>query len=607
MRVSKSGITSSGTEITDTTEEIFAHRVLGQSRGGDVPLSNGHIHYYTLVTYDTYGRLSEARLLQGVPSALLNTVFDSDDVGDLHLTVLNPTSLSLQWNNPTLSTEKLELYFGESAIIFVGVKDIYGGDLDDIDNLKIELCASFERNSIVAGQGSLGNDRGAQPGAAGASGFDRIGSGGSGSTWPGGFCFTPAEAEEETILTYATVESGLIKGLLSHTSERDTLARRKSYTMSLRAQYKVEDPDTGGSLFEFTTPASTVEFQHPIKLALINKLGKKANLTPGARGEIRGVAACPCPTDGNEPTPPKTETFDGGYINATEPYVVRCEVMYKGEALVDGTPVTVKLFSHRETNDPELLSVKSDKTSITEGIYLTQTVFEEQLDFQGNPVGDLISKSVVEISIQHPSEPDWVDVHVALDYLGFLVDGIHSVRFVGTLFLSADIANPNDNGIDVSEQFASVWMLHPDFPDDSSRSTPVPDGTVVKWELTKEQFGKERPFYIAEELPNAVSGVYSTTRNGVARNIFFGPIGNIEAHHVTKTCGTSPPKDCCIGEEYTIKASVIHGDQSAFDGLIFNYTCEISDKFTDCIGDYFLIPSFCDYSSYRSIISPSTH
>ena len=577
--VSRDGITSSGTEIADTTEEIFAHRVLGQSRGGDVPLANGHIHYYTIVTYDTFGRLSESRLLQGVPSALLDTIFDSDDVEDLHLTMLNPTSLSVQWTNPTLSTEKLELYFGESAIIFVGVNDIYGGDLNDIDNLEIQVCTTFQTNSIVAGTGSLGNDRGAIPDTIGTGGLD--GTGGSGTTWPGeSSCFIPPEAEDETILTYATVESGLIKGLLSHTAEREKLSRRKSYTMSLRAQYKVEDPETKDRLFEFNTPATTVEFQHPIKIALINKLNKKASLTPGARGKIRGVEACPCPADGDDPDPPKTETFDGGYINATEPYVVRCEVMYKGEALADGTPVTVKLYSHRDTNDPEFLSIKSDKTSITEGIYLTQTVFEEQLDYQGEPIGELISKSVVDIPIQHPTEPDWIDLYVSLDYLGFFVDGIHSIRFIGTLFLSADITKPSDNGIDVSEQFASAWYLNPDFPDDPSRSTPVPDGTVIKWELIKGQYGKERPFYSTDELPNAVSGVYSTTRNGVARNVFFGPVGNVEAHHVIKSCGDSTPKDCCIGEEYTIKANVIYGDQSAFDGLIFNYTCEISE-FTD--------------------------
>ena len=579
IKVSKSGISSSGTEIVDTTEEFFAHRVLGQSRGGDVPLTNGHIHYYTIVTYDTYGRLSEARLLQAVPSALLDTVFDSDDVADLHLTILNPTSLSVQWSNPTLSTEKLELYFGESAVIFVGVRDIFGGDLEDIDNLEIQVCTSFQVNSIIAGSQSLGNDRGPQPGSVG--GPDLDGYGDSGTTWPkASRCFSPEGAKAETILSYAPVKSGLIKGLLSHTDERDVLARRKSYTMSLRAQYKVEDPETKDTIFEFNTSATTVEFQHPLKMSLINKLNKRASLTPGARGLIRGYEICSCSwSDYAEPH--ETEVFDGGYINATEPYVVRCEVMYKGEGLPAGTPVTVSLFSHRDSDDPEFLSVKSSITSITEGTYLTQNVFEGQLDYLGNPTGDLVSKSVVEVSIQHPSEPDWVDIYVSLDYLGFLVDGVHSARFVGTLFLTADISYPNDNGIDISEQFATAWMRHPDFPKDPSRAISVPDGTLIKWELIKGQFGKERPFYSTEELPNAVSGVYSTTRDGVARDVFFGPVGNIESHHIVTNCGGDTPSiECCVGEEYTIKASIISGDQSAFDGFIFNYACD-AQTFTD--------------------------
>jgi len=577
VSVSRNGITSSGIEIVDTTEEFYTHRILGQSRGGDVPLANGHIHYYTLVTYDQYGRLSERRLLQGVPSALSDDVFNSDEVNDLHLTVINPNALSVQWDNPTLSTEKLELYFGESAIIFVNVRDIFGAALNDLDNMNIDVCTRFETNSIIASSRSLGNDRNGQPGL--GSGLDSTG--GSGTTFPSGNCFSPKEAEDETVLSYAAVESGLVKGLLTHTLDRRTLSRRKSYTMSLRASYTVADPDDPTEeLFQYVTPSTTVEFQNPIKMALINKLNKKAAVTPGANGEIAGEVACAC-LDNEGSESPRTISYDGGYINASEPYIARCELQYKGEAIPAGTPVSVSLWSHRDVDDDEFLQVKSDRTFINEGTYSTQTVFEEQLDFQGNPTGDVVSKSVVDIEITHPSEPDWVDVKVALDYLGFLVNGVHSARFIGTLFISADITRPIENGIDFAEQFATVWSLDPDFPQDTSKAVPAPDGTVVKWELIKGQYGKERPFYSTEEIPNAVNGVFSTTRNGVARNVFFGPVGNIEAHEEIKQCGEgSPPEECCIGEEYTIKASVILGDQTAFDGMIFNYTCDIR-KFTD--------------------------
>lgn len=576
---SKGDFSSDGDLILDTQDpnkKYFAHRVLGSDPISDIPLANGYLHYYTLVTYDEFRRFSEPRFLVGIPSSQLDTVFGPEDVEDLHLEVLNPISLSLQWRNPTLRSERLELYFGELALVFVDIKDIYGAELDDIDNLKLEVCTSFEIRSIKARGSKLGNDSATYPPGSREGG---LGNPTSGYEFTEG-CNSEEEAAE-TVLTYATIESGLVKGLLGHTLDRDILARRESYTMNIRAKYVVYDPDSRSEepLFSYYTPGASVVFIHPIRIAILNKLNKKCQVSCGERGRIRGSGACQCPDESENEC--RQIPVDGGYIGAVNPYVVRIELQYKGEALPDGTSINVELFEHYGDLDKNFLKIKSTKTFIREGSYQTSAILSEELNQEGKSTGVLVSKSIVDIDIKHPTEPDWLDIYVSLDYAGLYVDAISTFRFVGTVFISSDITQPSDNGIEVSEQFATVWSLDPDFPDDPTKTLPAPDGTVVKWEIIKGQYGKDRPFYSTEELPSIVSGVYSTTTSGVARNVFFGPVGQVESHNVLKSCGDESSIDCCVGEEYTIKSSVILGEESAYDAMIFWYECDAPLKFTN--------------------------
>ena len=573
VSVDKNGkIQTDGIELLDTMVGYYTHRILGTQNGVDISLSNGHSYYYTIVTYDKFGRLSKSVVLHGVPSSILETVFGSDDVKMLHSFVINPTTLSIQWKNPTLRTEQLNLYFGDVAMCFVNIKDIYGGDLNNVDNIKFEVCASYVPLSILAQSTSLkkGPDD-SKPDIENPSGGLRLP--GSGISFPASRCFSPPEAEDETILKYAILENGLIRGMITHTGNRDILSKRKSYTMTARAKYLVIDENTGNTVFQYNTKPLSVKFTHPIKMAIVNKLNKTCSVTPGQNGVLRGSPVCECSSD-KKSTQQQPEVYTGGYIGATRPYVARVEIQWKGEALPDGTSIDVALYEHKSSTDPDFLSIKSTRTIIREGSYSTSSVLVEELDKNGNFTGEFISKSVVDIEVPHPIEPDWIDLYIKVIYSGFFLEGVHDIRFIGTLFISANIQKPVEDGIEVAEQVAHVWTLDPDFPEDLDKVIPVPDGTVVKWELTKEQYGRDRPFYSTEQLPYPISGVYSTTISSVARSVFFGPVGNIEQHNVVKGCGTTTLK-CCIGEEYSIKASVILGEQSAFDGEIFNYSCNI--------------------------------
>ena len=571
---------SDGQLIVDSVDEVFVHRHKGENeyavREG---LNNGEFHYYSLITYDRLGNISEPRFLVGIPTAQSSLVFTPEEVEDLHIQVVNPETLSLQWNNPTVRSDKLELFFGETSLVFVSVKDIFGGNLDDVSNLKLQVCTSFTERGLQTSEKPIGiNSDGDSLGECFGAGRHHVINGGceNGSDFEEN-CNSPQE-EAETVLTFATVQSGLIKGLLTHTSDKFILARRERYDMAVRGQYKVEDTEIAESLFEFNTEAIQVAFNHPITISLINKLNKRISVPCNVDGGIRGDSACPgenqCGLGDDDPSC-KTEGFNGGFVGASIPYIVRAEFQFKGESLPDGSPVTVQLFKH---GDGFPLDRKSDRTSIREGVYQTSAVLEEALDPFGQPTGELVSKSIVDIEVPHPLLADHVDVYVSLEHQGFLVDGVHDIRFISSLFIQTDIAGPSSDGIDVAEQFATVWSIDPDFPDDPDKVVIPPDGTLVKWELLKLRFAKDRPFYSTEPVGELISGVYSTTISGVARNVFFGPVGNVDSHKISICQGT---EECCVGEEYAIKASVIVGEDSANDAAYVVFPCQEEKEFSN--------------------------
>jgi len=261
---------------------------------------------------------------------------------------------------------------------------------------------------------------------------------------------------------------------------------------------------------------------------------------------------------------------NGTHINASKPYIARIELQYKGESLPTGTSVNVELFKS-STDNP--LAFKSNRVTIQEGVYNTVAVQEPLLNSSGNPTGDIVNKSIIDVEIPAPSLPEKVDLYVSIQYLGLFVDATHSAEFVGSLFLQIEGAGgsaiPLPNGQDISEQFATVWTVDPDDPSNRNKTLPVPDGTLVKWELVKLRYGKNRPFYSTESINKLISGVFSSTTGGVARNVFFGPIANVESHS-EEICG----KICCIGEEYAIKASVILGEETAVDQIYASFACQ---------------------------------
>lgn len=572
---------SNGIEIVDTKKTFFVHRVEGLTDSGTtLPLDNGITYYYSLVTYDRLGNLSAPVFLSGVPSDEIDTPFQPEDVQNLYGEIINPETISLHWDIPMLKTEDLDLYMGDAASIFVSVRDVFGGNLDDINNLQIKVCTKIEERRLKTDEKPLrtgGNNI-----KLSLCSNSSVGGQQSGECQ---FSVKPRDCNGdreklETVLNYSTVSSGLIKGLLTHTTDRQIISRRSKYTMDIWAQYAVQDEESQEKLFEFNTKPTRVTFKHPVQISLVNKLNKKVTIECDGNQDIRGPKPCACP-DEETSNACNPESFNGGYVRATQPYVCRVEIQFKGKSLPNGTPVNVRLFKHEVIDNVNVLRTETDRTTIREGTYQTIAVNENEVDNSGNPTGRLVSKSVVDVEIPHPSLPDFVDLYVALNYVGFFIDAVHEVRFVGSLFLTANIHTPAPDGIDVAEQFATVYTVHPDYPNDVSKRLPAPDGTLVKWELLKLRHGKERPFYSTDLISELLSGVYSSTLSGIANNVFFGPIGNIQNHVTAVNCGPGGSFTCCIGEEYAIRTSVILGDYSATETQRIFYDCTTGEQSTN--------------------------
>lgn len=578
---------SNGLLLADTEDAFFIHRNAGVNcDGAHISLENGRAHYYTIVTYDQYGRISAPVNMIAFPTADSPLVFPPAEVDDLYITVMNPSSLSLRWDNPTVKSPTIHLYFGEAALIFVSIRNLYGGGLNDLDDIRLKVCTQIESRGLKSTEQELGAGSGLgeysdnlNPDRPCESIYVGRGSGGGGSPVGGGFgnpldenC-NSEEEEAETIATYGQVESGLIKGVVTHTNNREILARRNRYIMTVAAQEVITDPlDENNELYKFNTESVTVTFTHPVKITALNKSQRFISVSSQELGYTRSLdQICYCPPKQNQQ--PENQIFNGIYCKATVPYVCRIELQYKGGSLPDGTPVSVSLWKH----DSELSrTLKSDRTFMKEGIYSTSAVTVDELDSQGNPTGRLISKSIVDIEVPAPQLPDWVDLYVTADVMGFFIDVVHEIRFINSLFIRLDASKPEADGIDVAEQFATVWQIDPDDPQNST--IPVDDGTIVKWTLVPKENGKNRPFYSLEELP-LISGVYSSTTSGVARNIFFGPIGNLEVHEINLVCeddegNPDPQGTCCLAEEYEIHASVIYEEQTAEDAVRMGYECK---------------------------------
>lgn len=192
-----------------------------------------------------------------------------------------------------------------------------------------------------------------------------------------------------------------------------------------------------------------------------------------------------------------------------------------------------------------------------------------EVDDDNNPTGGTTLTSFANIQIVPPSIAENVWLYIKAKYRGYTIVKRILLVFKSPLVVELKPRIPLFDGRDIAEQKANVYLVDTDDPTNPSKFTLI-DGPKLKWELIKKNGTvSERPFYsndsdvsssfLSQNLSsfgdNTKTTVYSNTEDGVADNVFFGPIYNTNA---TGVDSDGNPKY----DEYDLVASL------SYDGLL---------------------------------------
>lgn len=527
LRSSEGRLESNEFLVVDTNKTSYIHREINEN------ILSNTVHFYTVVFYDRLGHTSPRAHIKIVTSDDMENVFDVDEVSDLQAEQTAPGEIQLNWKTPNILANSLEVWYDDPAVFIINVKSIAGSTLDELPSFNIE--------TIV--------DQKTKPE------------------------FTPAaNVNSLAISDFTDLGGGLIKGIIRHGENRTDLSQSDSIVATVNGKF--ESVDASGKIIYqcFLTPL-VVTFKNPIDLSIENLLQLTVPDSNTSNDSVSGSRVCPERFCSDNQSSSSTNLVNGGYANQKQPYIARVYVSFQNAPVPDGTNVFVDLFLHGTTN-PTVY------TSALSGAYTTQTAEVEKISSNGQSTGVVETVSFFDVEIPSPLEEEVVDLVVTFTYSGLEISKTHTITWLNTLRMDISSRKPLADGIDVGEQFANIYFVDPDDPNNINKRRPVQDRTLVQWSIEKGSFGKDRPFYSAEALSQKISGVYSLTKNGTARNVFFGPVSNIKKNIITYSCGEQGGDSCCIGEEYLISAKMVYNDKTYRTSHWIGYDCEDIDKTT---------------------------
>jgi hypothetical protein len=462
-------------------------------------LVNGQVHYYAVVTIDKYTRFSDlslARIAAEPGDYLSDSGIPLHEPLNVRYRITDHDRVMISWDSPFTVNNSAQGYFDDQVFFYAGFLDYTGipVKIDHPEDLNIQTKIS---NAVVR------------------SIEDGFGLGGD-----------PSTISTLPKVTFHVNPGGMILGTLRLTNH-PILSIVDEISFDLNITYAV------GSQFSYQMPSTTVTLRNPLSLELLN----------------RDQSYAPPDCSGSPPV-----KRDGGYVRRSLPFVIRSQFAFKGTP-IPAAKVSVVIYdaTDQDLSDdncsalPNLTRISQVIQLVTDNI-TNQRQDTEVLDSEGNPTGTVISRTYADLPVTAPQLPAKAVAFVMVTYGGFVTVRKMNLWFLNTLRIKLSAFAPTPNGFDVREEFANVWLIDPDHPNDSSKNRIVPDGTLVQWEIKQTDVDgtgespSKRPFYSLDNVP--LKGIWSRTHDGTARNVYFGPAQNIVAD-----------------EFYNITASV------AFDGL----------------------------------------
>jgi len=513
------------------TDVEFVHR--------EIP--NAVSAFYSVVNIDKYGRPSDPANVGEMPAV------DADDTGIPLLEVKEATyeivdnnSLSIQWENPITFKPDLQTFFGDRISIFASVTDEFGRPISDDTKLSMHITPTISRTSQADDVFGTTTD------------ID-----------------TTFEDSDVFQFGVTKITNGIIKGSLRMNLDTGLLSSITQAAFSVQITSSI--PDTRSALledgifsvnlFEFFSAPIRITFINPFKVELINRDGRR--VTRKCKKQLGNLGFSTLLQDtaiGFE-----DKEFDGAYIRSTIPFVARLNISFKDGPLPGENNVRVVVWDALDAVCGP--GARGDTSKFRESVVVTPPASEmaiqrgtkETLDASGNPTtsGPLEEFSFVDIPLNVPQLPQAAELFVQVEFGGFIFTLSLFVLFENILQIEVNAQAPTADGIDVAEQMATVYLIDPDDPEDKASRTLPPDSTVARWGLIKKEFALDRSFFSKDNIALA-NGVFSFVRQGIAKNVFFGPASGVILHTQIDTArGTFQ----LIGERYKITAAVV------FDGL----------------------------------------
>ena len=497
-------------------DEEFVHRDIENYQG----------KFYSIVNRDKYGRLSNPVNISAIPKEGLDeTKIPLLEVSDVRANIIDNKTISITWESPVDFKSDLTGFLDQRVLIYGSVTDERGVPISEDTEVTMNIRPKIKRadvaNNIFENQNLP----------------------------------DPDSVADEDFFRFSVdrAENGIIKGALSMTSDTSLLSLIEKGDFEVEVISTVPDPDKRNkNIFEFRSAPVTVSLEKLISLELENRDGKTvkheceidtSELAFASKADETGIKT-------------QEKSFPGSYVRASEPFVVRAKLSYKNDPFPEGSTVRVSVWDAEDnvcSDEFEPKPIEPSTTVLPPATTLeVQQQVREELDESGKPTGEQEIISFVDIPLTVPRFPQGAILYVQAENAGFIITGKQFALMENILNLELSANAPKADGKDVAEQEATIWVRDPDNPEDKTERTTVPDGTRVRWQLIKEDFGKDRPFYSNDTFASQPNGVVSKVEDGKADNVFFGPASGVVWHQ--KQEGGSIK---VIGERYTISASLI--------------------------------------------------
>jgi hypothetical protein len=518
-------------EGTIGSEELLFRGLIGDEKYVHRDLENGKPAYYTLIMRDKYGRASSPINISDTPSLSADdTGIPLLDIENLFYEIVDNETLSLSWEVPIDFKSNINGFLDQRVVIYAAVTDQFGAPVSSDTAISMEVSPQITRRDLVEDV------------------FGGIGA--SNDTY-----------DDEDLYTFSVIQEspGVVKGTLSMIRDAEVLSLIEKGDFSIKVTSTIPDPaDANKNLFAYSSAPIVATLINPWSVELTNRDNRMVKRKCPVSLEGLDFSSLLQDTD----MAYEEKSFDGVYVRSSTPFVVRVNLAYRNEPLDLSSSIRVSVYDADDNVCSEDFSPNAIRQSTTVLPLSTtlnvQTELIEELSELGDPTGEFVEKSFVDVPIDIPNLPQGAILFVEAEYGGYISRQSFFFLLENILQIELTARAPIADNTDIAEQQASVWLVD---PDDITSRLPVPDLTVVRWTLIKKEYGRDRPFYSTDSVPGG-SGILSYVRNGLAHDVYFGPASGVIWHYkFDEESGAIK----VIGERYEVFASVVYDGLSARD------------------------------------------